>query len=429
MVRQLLTTQPNFVELSKWIYKICPSTKTKIVVNALRTACLTDTNPPKEYLVRYNDVTKQTLIFENEPVIKSNIIDKADQIRLFTNARVIVNELKKSDIYIVLNSFSKYIEQWVINALDDITQHRYLDIVLLFLSVISIKYAVSVEYNKLETLVNSNNENSNKNKQPLITSKTYLDIKGEELFNNDNNNTSLEQLIVTHINCIELTPMKNSNDTNVVSFITSPFVFVSMKHRFDKIMFKSSFKQRIEARDYLMADYLRTKLGLPSLNRIVCKYNNEYHIIENNIIQIDETKIEHNTYYGSAYVYKLSDIHIIKDNEHKLLNLFKHLLFLQIIGVKEFKPTLIINIDDKFYSLHDSIDYTHWLYAFKSPISSIYNDIYKSALHGVFRKLKPTFKKWYKVIKTDQMLLVNMKIYLLSELIRLMDFHEWKFSK
>lgn len=430
LIRQLLVTSTKTNELLPWIIRICKSTKTRIVTNTLRIACLHDEHPPEKFIVRYNDTTKQTIIID-EPF--NFQIDKQDQIRLYNNARVIVNLLRNSDIYVVLNSFTTYIDKWVIDTLDRITHHRFLDVVLLFLSTISIKFAVNTEYlipveippiNDIQTIII--NENNNELHPSL--NKTYLDTKGEELFSE--NDTPIEQLITLNINCLEIPTQ------HIISFIKSPLAFCYKKashqqHHLTNIIFKEPFTQRIDVRDYLLADYLRAKLGLPSLSRAVCKFNNQYHIIENNpnTSTIDETKIEHETYYGTINAYKIEEIHLIIEDENLLLKLFKHLLFLQIIGVKNYSSTLFIHTNNEFYSLMDSIDYNHWSFVFKLPISPAYGNIYKSKLNKLFHKLKPTFKKWYKTIKTDQLLLPNMKIYLISELIRLMNFNEWRFSK
>ncbi len=372
---------------------------------------------------------------------------KSEQVRLLHNARTLVKSLQTSDRSVVLLNFTRYIPSWIIDAVDHITHGRWLDICLLFLSSISLRYATSnivrlSVYQNRGINVNEYADDIFAQKQVetvnahnikyylthLITNpgafKTHIDIYGENYF--IRSPESIENLIKPRID------VKSKQVKNIVSLVRYPFAFCSLSddvNTFSHIITTDTNKTREQLRSLLLAEYVKKLIGLNALDRVTIRNKNTIQIVQRNYMrELESDKIDRGKYFGKIYDFKPSDVYVIKDDFAQVLGLFKLLAFLYVIGPERWNPLLIIHHEESFYSLSDSMDLVPWLFMFKFPISRTLSDEYKCALKKSFRQVRHWLKSAFRNVRAENTLPPNMKLIILTRLLNLMSFKSWRFT-
>ena len=358
-----------------------------------------------------------------------------------------MKSLQTSDRSVVLLNFTHYIPSWIIDAVDHITHGRWLDICLLFLSSISLRYATSnivklSVYQNRGIDVNEYADDIFAQKQVeavsvhnikyylahLITNpgafKTHIDIYGENYF--IQSPESIENLIKPRID------VKSKQVKNIVSLVRYPFAFCSLSddvNTFSHIITTDTNKTREQLRSLLLAEYVKKLMGLNTLDRVTIKNKNTIQIVQRNYMrELESDKIDRGKYFGKIYDFKPSDVYVIKDDFAQVLGLFKLLAFLYVIGPERWNPLLIIHHEESFYSLSDSMDLVPWLFMFKFPISRTLSDEYKSALKKSFRQVRHWLKSAFRNVRAETTLPPNMKLIILTRLLNLMSFKSWRFT-
>ena len=194
------------------------------------------------------------------------------------------------------------------------------------------------------------------------------------------------------------------------------------------------FKNYITTR--LLADYLKKKVGLTSLDSTLVDYNSEYYILSKNFVYVNPESIEFRkgvndagqVYSGERYwFYNHRIVHLTSE---QIIDLFKILAFKKAIGTKDVDHTSILLHEDKLFSVGDDLMCKDRKYMFTFAFrSERLTKTYKKELKKIFPTINEFIQNFATVVNSDELLGMNEKIFITGQLMMLMKRSNWKFDE
>ena len=194
------------------------------------------------------------------------------------------------------------------------------------------------------------------------------------------------------------------------------------------------FKNYITAR--LLADYLKKKVGLTSLDSTLVDYNSEYYILSKNFVYVNPESTEFRkgvndagqVYSGERYwFYNHRIVHLTSE---QIIDLFKILAFKKAIGTKDVDHTSILLHEDKLFSVGDDLMCKDRKYMFTFAFrNDRLTKTYKKELKKVFPIINEFIQNFAAIVNSDELLGMNEKIFITGQLMMLMKRSNWKFDE
>jgi len=461
-------------ELKPWIIRLCRITKTRIVINAFRVVSFENyKQSPDKPLVSIQDIKT----INDGQLLMNPSVDVEQEKALIKNTYIIwqllcQNGIKQTmnDIFTNINNYDKQIIR-VLRYIYKFINKRYLDVIFLYLSYVSIvSYSRSSEYLnenlKLDTIRQELNLLSSSADTVDIPDSVYdmytpsnkrSNLSYEFYFKNLVINPSLpltktdkfgiqkfisihkplESSIVEYVKAHEikniylarLQNFKKQNKVNLALFTTN-----KLKPRYKKLIYLISFQQKETIRQYIYCDYLKSRLGLNSLNRQIIIHDGKNYMIQNNIFPVlDDGYFQKNSQHQTVYIYPVesfipNQINLYTSDEELLLKIMEMLIFHHIIGHSSFERYSVIIYENQVYSLTDRVQCFYQKTFFILSISTQAAEAFKRVLDQHWVKILKILKHFHKVIASDMVVNINMKMLILYHIEQLKDKNNWIFN-
>lgn len=194
------------------------------------------------------------------------------------------------------------------------------------------------------------------------------------------------------------------------------------------------FKNYITAR--LLADYLKKKVGLTSLDSTLVEYKSEYYILSKNFVYVNPENVEFRkgvndagqVYSGERYWFY--NHRIVQLTPEQIIDLFKILVFKKAIGTKDVDHTSILLHEDKLFSVGDDLVCKDRKYVFTFAFrNDRLTKTYKKELKKVFPIINEFIQNFAAIVNSDELLGMNEKIFITGQLMMLMKRSNWKFDE
>ena len=203
--------------------------------------------------------------------------------------------------------------------------------------------------------------------------------------------------------------------------------------KYNHIIYLKPFTNRSYAKNLLIADYVKSRLSLHSLNRRIIIHNSKYYLMQDAYEKvIDSSLLTKNALNQTVYKQPSKSFyleHIVKyqDNEPMLIKLLQYFIYLRMIGCCFIHEYTIIIHNEGIYGLDDSANLKYpSIFLFPMPTRETDN-IYQTIITRFWRKIRSIIKRYYKIISNDKVLPINTRIIMLYQLKQLRDRSTWKF--
>ena len=462
VIRELYMTNPDMIDFDIWAVRICRMVKTRIVINAFRIVSF------GEY--KENDYSINSLIILPTPPPTANddatIISLQQEKTLVKNAFIIWSLLSKNGLDTTMNEIMRLYytivpssnPKGLLYKLYAYLDERYLDIIFIFLALISIpSYSLNLTqprvnadidpnlkipeyidhlpdyiYDLYSTSKKSNHAISyyfNNMKLPPSTRMTMTDKYGVKKFIQVNE--PLETSINEYIKCKDFKVIKIARFDNERYSLASTH---STRIKYKYIITMQPIQKKAHARNFIFSEALKQDLGLQTLKRHIISHNLKYYIIQNNFLPITDTEDFAKNAKGQIfYTHSISTIYpehieFHTDDESFIIKFFTVLMYRKIIGFPIYNKYSLVLLNGEIYMLDDNLN-KFYSKTITYPVLSTQTEvIMKQQLSIYWNTIHKTLKRWYKIISGNKYIPINRRIRILYEIKQLQDINNWKFS-
>ena len=443
------------ISLKSWVIRLCRMTKTRIVVNAFRVASF-DQYKEQSSSPSFSNVKYLYPVPPNNPTASNITIDEEKTLLMNTYLiwKFICRDGIKPTIHNIVNSIQLYPK--LLSNVYEYLNHRHLDVIFIFLAYTSLSFATSLEYKHLDNIGNFNYHDDVITPLPdYIYDFTVLkpiDSSVEFFLNNMVLSPSTNQLKTDQFGIAKFKSINQSLETALIEYVPTKDVptieLARFKHTpndlalysthkrrriYKSIIYLHKLTQRQTMNQYLLADYLRNKLGFPFLDRKIIKHNGVYYMTQKNIFPIiyDEhfykNKANQTIYKYNINSFRPTDITLYSDDSEILIKIFKMIIFHCAIGFQSIQLNSIIIHNGEVYSLNDRVMLRYSKTVFYKNVSTQTAEQFKSLLRTYQRQILKVISKFYKIITSDRLLNINQKVQILYHLKRLSNLDNWIF--
>lgn len=265
--------------------------------------------------------------------------------------------------------------------------------------------------------------------------KTDLEIKGEELYVNSNKASG--EFIKPILKCKKIDDDVKLIQAQLITSKYKPRVYfcdIDKNNEFNYVL-KGPYNDIKSIRSVLLSDYIKKKLNLSSAFYDVKEYKNEYYLCCNNLIVIDSNNVEEKKskleksliYNGDLYLFDNDKLDILNSNQ--TIELFKILAFRKAIGTNDTCTRNIVFYDDILSSIDDPMLLKETEYIFKKPLNEKMCKKYEMLLKKNFKQIKEFINEFASFVKTDNVINVNDKSFILKQLMQLLKRDNWIFGE
>lgn len=397
-----------------------------------------------------------------------NLISKEDEKVLIQNAFTIYKIICKygisstmKNIYASASKFNKEYGR-ILNSLYKYIDKRYLHVIFVYLALTSLTFSTSMDhhhilssnidlniymksipdYVEIPNIVFDLTTNTpsypeykyyfdNLCLNPSIN-RTLIDKFGESKF--VQLSKPLDQSITEYIPTKEIKNIKLARLAEATEHANFALCSINKHHlKYKYIIDINPIKNRTKARNVLIADYIKTKLNLKSLNKRIILHNEKYYIIQDKYQSIiDESLIRKNRLNQTIYneidhTFSLSMFNRYEDDEIMTLKILKYILYFRMIGFTSIRKFSLIIYENEIYSLNDSADLIYPKTFFIPQCNKESCDYALSMVKRYWKKIKSYIRQFYKIISVDNVIPINTRLILLYQLSQLTKQSNWIF--
>ena len=450
LINDIACAKLNLLDLINFVPTICIHIKSNESILGFRVICETEYN--NEQLSEHDDLLTtlnkcRTILCQNDND-NSIIIDYFQKLLPSIKLKII-NSLVSHSLSIIFMLCS-----W--KCINYITKHDYERLFLI--DYFKNKYdAYEYDSNEIFNTVTTFLRTFNITDLPEYTRNEFNNISGNELYTHDyvlyprmpitdiekrglelilSSERSYESFIKPVLECKQL------NDITLIQTVLSKkhhnpkvyFCDIGNSNKF-KYVIKGPFTNKSNIAAYLLSDYIKRKINLKTLNYTLVEYNNEYYIRSNNIIYIDPSKTKFRKslndsgviYSGSLYQYDHKLVDILTNKQ--FIELFKILIYRKAIGSGNNWLSNIIFYNGEIITVSDPVLCKNTEYIFRYSIND--ESLLRKYIHSLkrnFKKIKQFIGHFMNIVITDNVLGINEKMFISSQLLKLNDINRWKFN-
>lgn len=430
-----------------------------------------DTSSAHEIANNNNSVNDTSSTHEIAGIINEKIsVD--DEKRLINNTYIIWKLLCQNGIKQAMKDIFTTSDK-LFERIYKLLDKKYLDVVFLYLSFVSLSYGRSLEYITLNLDVMTEevkrltpdipefipqrnfpnyvfdmyvpiNKRSNTSYKfffdnlvinPMVP-LTKTDKFGIQKFisiGKPLDSSTLEYIKVPEVENIYLARFQTFNEQRIITM--SLYTTNKLKPRYKKMIYMTPFKEKETVKHYIFCDYLKSKLGLNSLNRQIIFHDDKYYMVQKNIFPVhDEGYFQKNNKRQTIYIYpvesfKPAEINQYAADEELLLKILEMLIFHHVIGHCSTERYCVVIYENQVYSLTDRIRCVYYKTFFTLSQSTQTEAAFKQIIDQHWEQILKILKRFYRVISADTVININMKMLILYHIELLKDKNNWIFSE
>lgn len=336
---------------------------------------------------------------------------------------------------------------------------RYLDMILILLSLSSLKFATSIDH------LFASDEKQLLTASMYSTIPEYIQLPNYafDLTSRMPINTSYKYFFDNLVMNPTSTPMKTdkfgiqkfisisepieSSIQEYVKIKDVPNIYIARiskyfalysthsdasKRKYKYIIYLTPFHLRQTMKSCILADYIKSRLSLKYVNRRIIKHTGQYYIIQDNIFNVEPSALRKNMLGQTTFLHNIEsfypyNIERYLDNTELIQNILKFIIYLRMIGCNEIKPNMMIIHNNNIYSFYDCVRLAFTKTVFHSSTTKRIDIIFKRVISQYWSLITSTIKQYYKIISTDKVIGINARIMMLQSLTEMLDKSNWVF--